>query len=91
MEPVMSDLRTRLEDMADFCEGAAGDRRPHPNNVAKLCRDILQREERRTEIVDDIREHIRELEQCRGAAVYAGNVADTLKGIADQLDGKDEV
>lgn len=34
-------LIQRLEDMRDFCEGAVGDRRPHPNNVARLCRDVL--------------------------------------------------
>lgn len=86
----MTDLRTRLEDMADFCEGASGDRRPHPNNVAKLCRDILDREERRAEIVDDIRASARTLEKCDGALVNAGKVAEMLTGYADQFDGKEE-
>jgi hypothetical protein len=35
-------LVKRLEDMRDFCEGAVGDRRPHPANVARLCRDTLE-------------------------------------------------
>jgi len=34
-------LQKRLEDMRDFCEGAVGTSRPHPNNVARLCRDVL--------------------------------------------------
>lgn len=34
-------LVQRLADMRDFCEGAVGDKRPHPDNVARLCRDVL--------------------------------------------------
>jgi hypothetical protein len=34
-------LIQRLEDMRDFCEGASGDKRPHPSNVARLCRAVL--------------------------------------------------
>ena len=34
-------LIERIEAMRDFCEGAEGDKRPHPTNVAKLCRDVL--------------------------------------------------
>lgn len=35
-------LLQRLEEMRDFCEGAAGSKRPHPTNVARLCRDVLE-------------------------------------------------
>lgn len=34
-------LIQRLEDMRDFCLGATGDKRPHPNNVARLCADAI--------------------------------------------------
>jgi hypothetical protein len=35
-------LVKRLEDMRDFCEGATNHQRPHPANVARLCRDMLE-------------------------------------------------
>ncbi|MFL5900923.1 MAG: hypothetical protein ACJ75S_06955 [Solirubrobacterales bacterium] len=35
-------LVKRIEDMRDFCEGADGNKRPHPANVARLCRDMLE-------------------------------------------------
>jgi hypothetical protein len=85
----MSDLRTRLEDMRDFCLGEP-QQRPHPNNVARLCQTILDREERRAEIVDDIRASAHTLEKCEGAFVNAGRVAELLIGFADQFDGKDD-
>ena len=34
-------LIKRLEDMRDFCLGATGDTRPHPNNVARICVDAI--------------------------------------------------
>lgn len=35
-------LIKRLEDMRDFCLGAVGDKRPHPQNVARLCVDAIE-------------------------------------------------
>lgn len=85
----MSDLRQRLEDMRDFCE-SIGHPRPHPNTVAQLCRDILEREEKRTLIVSDIRASANTLAKCEGARVNAGRVSEVLNAFADQLDGKDD-
>lgn len=61
----MSNLDTRLEEMVAFCQGATGEKRPHPNNVANLCLAVIA-ERRRQWIPFNINMYVRVKLKQRG-------------------------